>query len=61
MLVALLKSKSQVLDAADDPPHFSGVFLAAFGVLADLVAANRRLLEDLKVRLWEVEDRLGKR
>ncbi len=38
-----------------------GVFLAAFGVLADLVAANRRLLEDLKVRLWEVEDRLGKR
>jgi glycosyltransferase involved in cell wall biosynthesis len=38
-----------------------GVLLMAFGVLADLIAANRRLLEDIKVRLWEVEDRLGKR
>ena len=39
----------------------TGVFLMAFGVLADLIAANRRLLEDIKLRLWEVEDRLGKK
>lgn len=38
-----------------------GVLLVCLGVLADLVATNRILLEDIKVRLWELDETRRKR